>query len=76
MKTVLLLILIKTETMTANKDKYVLLRGREHQNVFWTNNKPDADYDEEGYDVLFTGNTSEEMITQWDKYNPSVHFRF
>ena len=50
------------------KDKYVLLRVKAHQNVFWTSN---SDIDTEIYDILYTGNTSEEMIAELEKYNPT-----
>ena len=54
------------------KHKYVLLRGQLHQNVFWTTRvKSDAEYLEEGYDVLFTSNDTDEMVREWDKYNPN-----
>jgi hypothetical protein len=55
----------------ADQDKYVLLRGKEHQNVFWTTN---TDIDTEKFDILYTGNTSEEMVREWSKYNPFLLF--
>lgn len=48
-------------------DKYVLLRGRKYGNVFWTTNK---DIDPQDYEILYTGNTCEEMVAEWQKYNP------
>ena len=48
--------------------KYVLLRHKKHQNVFWCT---DDGSDHEGYDVLFRNNDTELMVTEWDKYNPT-----
>lgn len=48
--------------------KYVLLRGKEHQNVFWTTDNG-SKYD--GYDVLFRNDDTELMVAEWDKYNPT-----
>jgi hypothetical protein len=51
----------------AQKDKYVLLKGKKHKNVFWSNNK---DIDPDQYEILYTGNTSEEMVREWSKHHP------
>lgn len=47
-------------------DKFVLLRGIEHNNVFWT---PNSNIDESKFEILYYGNTSEEMVAEWEKYN-------
>jgi len=48
--------------------KYVLLRGKKHQNVFWTT---DDGSTHEGFDVLFRNDDTELMVAEWDKYNPT-----
>ena len=42
--------------------KYVLLRGHEYNNVFWTT---DDGSKHEGFDVLYRGNETKEMVAKW-----------
>ena len=49
--------------------KYVLLRGKKHQNVFWTT---DDGSDHEGYEILFRGDDTELMVAEWEKYNTTT----
>lgn len=55
--------------MTSDK-KFVVLRGLEHGNVFWSSNKPDNDprflaNGEEAYEVLLFTNDEEEAKSKW-----------
>ena len=49
--------------------KYALLRGKEHNNVFWT---PNVNIDPEKFETLFTGNDVDEMVGKWQEHNPEL----
>lgn len=45
---------------------FVLLKGQ-GGNVFWTTNDG-SDYKADGFTVLYSGDSTTEMIAQWEKY--------
>lgn len=52
------------------KEKFVLLKGK-RGNVFWTT---DDGSNHEGYEILYKGTTTEEMVIEWIKYHPNLNF--